>query len=186
MSAVLRRRWVLLGAVVVAVAVVASLLAVGLRTGTSLAEASPLQGRSAPDFRLPAQDRSTGGVVRLSDLRGQVVVVNFWASWCTECHTEQAALNETWQRFRDAGVVVVGVDFEDAVRDARAFAARAGVSYPLVVDHDSSTALAYGLRGVPETYLVDRQGRLVDRFNGPVTAHRLGHRDAGLLGRAGS
>jgi cytochrome c biogenesis protein CcmG/thiol:disulfide interchange protein DsbE len=177
---------VLVCGVVLAVAVVASLLAVGLRTGTTIAEASPLQGRSAPDFRLPALDGTGAGAVRLSELRGQVVVVNFWASWCTECRTEQAALNQTWQRFRDAGVVVVGVDFEDAVGDARAYAARGGVSYPLVVDRDSSTALAYGLRGVPETYLVDRQGRLVDRFIGPVTAGRLAHRITGLLARAGS
>ena len=77
---------------------------------------SPLVGRLAPDFTLAQLD---GPSLTLSKLRGQVVVVNFWASWCTECHTEQSALDQTWQRFRDSGVVVVGVNFEDTTGDAR-------------------------------------------------------------------
>jgi cytochrome c biogenesis protein CcmG/thiol:disulfide interchange protein DsbE len=119
-----------------------------------------------------------GGSFDLGTQRGRVVVVNFWASWCAECQTEQAALDRTWQRFRNAGVVVVGVDFQDAAGDARGYAARVGASYPLVVDRSSRTALAYGLRGIPETFVVDRHGALVHRLIGPVTANRL----AGLIG----
>jgi cytochrome c biogenesis protein CcmG/thiol:disulfide interchange protein DsbE len=107
--------------------------------------------------------------------------VNFWASWCAECRTEQADLNRLWQRFRDAGVVVVGVNFEDATDDARQYVASSGASYPVVVDADSKTALAYGLRGVPETYLIDPRGRLVDRVIGPVTYARLASRISDLL-----
>jgi cytochrome c biogenesis protein CcmG/thiol:disulfide interchange protein DsbE len=170
------RRWMLLTGVVVGVAAVTLLLGVGLRSGTSEA-ASPLQGRAAPDFSLPGLDGGRNSAVRLSSLRGQVVVVNFWASWCTECQTEQAALNQTWQRFRNAGVVVVGVNFQDAAGDARDYAASVGASYPLVVDRSSRTALDYGLRGIPETFVVDRHGALVHRLIGPVTANRL----AGLI-----
>jgi len=170
------RRWLLLTGVVAGVAAVTLLLAVGLRSGDSQA-ASPLQGRAAPDFTLPGLDGGPHTAVRLSSLRGQVVVVNFWASWCTECHTEQAALNQTWQRFRNAGVVMVGVNFQDAAGDARDYAARVGASYPLVVDRSSRTALDYGLRGIPETFVVDRHGALVHRLIGPVTADRL----AGLI-----
>src|SRR6185503_16793133 len=108
-----------------------------------------------------------------SKLRGQVVVINFWASWCAECHTEQPALNQTWQQFRDAGVVVVGVNFQDTSVEAREYVKAAGVSYPVVEDTHSRTALAYGLRGVPETFIVDPSGRTVERVIGPVDAAKL-------------
>ncbi|HEX5495896.1 MAG TPA: TlpA disulfide reductase family protein [Mycobacteriales bacterium] len=164
------RRGILLTGVIAVVAVVAALLASGLRHDPSVS-ASPLVGRTAPDFTLPALD---GPAVHLAGLRGQVVVVNFWASWCAECHTEQPALNATWDRFRDSGVVVLGVDFEDNDADARNYIASEGSDYPVVVDADSHTALAYGVRGVPETYVVDQAGRIVDRVIGAVDANTLG------------
>jgi cytochrome c biogenesis protein CcmG/thiol:disulfide interchange protein DsbE len=166
-------------AVGLAVLAVALLLGVGLSHPDRL-EAAPLAARKAPDFALPDLQEG-GGRIRLSDLRGQIVVVNFWASWCAECQLEQKALAQTWDRFRDRGVVVLGVNFQDATGDAREYVARTGTSYPVVVDSRSATALAYGLRGVPETYLVDRSGRLVDRIVGPVTAGGLADRITGLL-----
>ena len=172
--------WTRLAGVVLAVLAVGALLAAGLDHRTTLTT-SPLAVRPAPDFSLPGLSGRTADAVRLADLRGQVVVVNFWASWCAECRTEQSALNATWQRYRDEGVVVVGVDFEDAAGDARTYAARSGVSYPVVVDRDSNAALAYGLRGVPETYLIDRRGMIVDRIIGPATTSRLSNGIDGLL-----
>lgn len=174
------RRLAALGGLVAGVGLVAAILALGLTTDAELT-ASPLTGRPAPAFDLPGLDDAEQGRVRLEDLRGQVVVVNFWASWCTECRVEQPELNAAWQRFRDAGVVVLGVDFQDAPGDARQFVATSGASYPMVVDEDSSTALDFGLRGIPETFLVDREGRIVERFVGPVTAARLGERIQPLL-----
>lgn len=174
MHRVARRRALLLAAVAVAVSAVVLLLSIGLSRDPS-ATASPLVGRAAPDFTLAQLD---GKPFTLSKLRGQVVVVNFWASWCTECHTEQPALNQTWQRFRDSGVVVVGVNFEDTAGDAGDYVRTAGVSYPVVEDSDSRTALAFGLRGIPETFLIDRTGRIVDRIIGPVDATKL----AGQIG----
>lgn len=166
------RRPLLLAGVLAAVVAVVALLATGLgRAGTI--EASPLAGKPAPDFHLQALDGRRGSAVRLSELRGQVVVVNFWASWCAECRVEQPDLDATWNRFRDAGAVVVGVNFQDTAGDARAYLAETGTSYPTVVDADSGTALAYGLRGVPETFIVDQDGMIVDRVIGPVDASRL-------------
>jgi cytochrome c biogenesis protein CcmG, thiol:disulfide interchange protein DsbE len=188
------RRRTLLGVVAVVVLVVGAclLLATGLGQGDAVAE-SPLVGRPAPDFTLPAvpgtgPGNGTGDStrVRLSDLRGQVVLVNFWASWCTECRNEQADLNRLWDRYRDAGVVVVGVDFQDATGDARDFVARTGASYPVVADRRSQTALAYGVRGIPESYLVGPDGRLVDRVIGAVHPDRLGRRIDALLDGARS
>lgn len=164
MTAPARWRALLLGAVVVVILAVAAVLGSAIG-GPATTAASPLVGRQAPDFRLAGLN---GPAVRLSDLRGQVVVVNFWASWCAECRVEQAALDDTWQRFRDSGVVVLGVDFQDQSGDARAYLADTGSSYPAVRDADSSTALAFGLRGVPETFVVDAAGRVVDRVIGPV------------------
>lgn len=163
------RRAVLLTSVVAVVAMVAAVLASGLRHDPSVT-ASPLVGRTAPDFTLPGLD---GPPMHLNDLRGQVVVVNFWASWCAECHTEQPALNAVWDQFRDSGVVMVGVDFQDNDADAREYRATSGSQYPVVVDSDSRTALAFGVRGVPETFVVDQTGRIVDRVVGAVDASTL-------------
>ena len=159
-----RRRTPLLAGVAAAVAVIVALLATGLGRDPSVI-ASPLIGRAAPNFTLPQLD---GPPVTLSSLRGQVVVINFWASWCAECQAEQAALDQTWQQFQDSGVVVIGVNFEDSTGAARSYLSTADVTYPVVEDTDSSTALAYGLRGVPETFVVNQSGRIVNRVIGAV------------------
>jgi len=167
-----RLRAGVLGVLVVGVLAVAAFLSSALARPPSVA-ASPLVGRAAPNFRLEGLN---GPPVQLSDLRGQVVVVNFWASWCAECRVEQPALDATWRRFRDSGVVVVGVDFQDQSEDAHRYLTEMGSTYPAVRDGDSRTALAYGLRGVPETFLVDPAGRVVDRVIGPVDADALARR----------
>jgi cytochrome c biogenesis protein CcmG, thiol:disulfide interchange protein DsbE len=164
-----RHRTRLLAGVVAAVAVIVALLATGLGRNP-LVIASPLVGRAAPNFTLPQLD---GQPVTLSKLQGQVVVINFWASWCAECRVEQAALDQTWQQFQDSGVVVIGVNFEDSTGAARGYVRTASVTYPVVEDADSRTALAYGLRGVPETFVVNRSGRIVNRIIGPVDAATL-------------
>jgi cytochrome c biogenesis protein CcmG, thiol:disulfide interchange protein DsbE len=163
-----RRTWLLAG-VAAAVAVVAALLMTGLGRDPSVI-ASPLVGRAAPNFTLPQLD---GAPVTLSRLRGQVVVINFWASWCAECQVEQAALDQTWRQFQDFGVVVIGVNFEDSTGAARSYVHTQGVTYPVVEDAGSQTALAYGLRGVPETFVVNQSGRVVNRVFGPVDAAAL-------------
>ncbi len=163
------RRARLLAGVAAVVAIIVALLASGLGRDPSVI-ASPLVGRLAPNFTLAQLD---GPPVTLSKLRGQVVVINFWASWCAECKTEQAALDQAWRRFQDSGVVVVGVNFEDETSAARGYVRTADVTYPVVEDADSSTALAYGLRGVPETFIVNRSGRIVNRIIGSVDAADL-------------
>jgi cytochrome c biogenesis protein CcmG, thiol:disulfide interchange protein DsbE len=163
------RRARLLAGVAAVVAIIVALLASGLGRDPSVI-ASPLVGRLAPNFTLAQLD---GPPVTLSKLRGQVVVINFWASWCAECKTEQAALDQAWQRFQDSGVVVVGVNFEDETSAARGYVRTADVTYPVVEDADSSAALAYGLRGVPETFIVNRSGRIVNRIIGSVDAADL-------------
>jgi cytochrome c biogenesis protein CcmG, thiol:disulfide interchange protein DsbE len=165
----MRRRTGLLAGVAAAVAVIVALLATGLGRDPSVI-ASPLVGRAAPNFTLP---QLGGAPVTLAKLHGQVVVINFWASWCAECKVEQAALDQAWQQFQDSGVVVIGVNFEDSTSAARSYVRTADVTYPVVEDSASRTALAYGLHGIPETFVVDQSGRIVNRVIGPVDAAAL-------------
>jgi cytochrome c biogenesis protein CcmG/thiol:disulfide interchange protein DsbE len=165
----MRRRTGLLAGVAAAVAVIVALLATGLGRDPSVI-ASPLVGRAAPNFTLP---QLGGAPVTLAKLHGQVVVINFWASWCAECKVEQAALDQAWQQFQDSGVVVIGVNFEDSTSAARSYVRTADVTYPIVEDSASRTALAYGLHGIPETFVVDQSGRIVNRVIGPVDAAAL-------------
>ena len=164
-----RRRTRLLAGVVAVVAVIVALLATGLGRDPSVI-ASPLVGRAAPNFTLP---QLNGPPVTLSKLRGQIVIINFWASWCAECQAEQAALDQMWQQFQDSGAVVIGVNFQDTAGAARSYVSTADVTYPVVEDTDSSTALAYGLRGVPETFVVNQSGRIVDHVIGPIDGATL-------------
>jgi cytochrome c biogenesis protein CcmG, thiol:disulfide interchange protein DsbE len=183
-----RPRRVLLpvAAVAAVVALAAWVLSVGLQRDPT-AIRSPLLGRPAPDFALRTLDRDR--VVRLGDLRGQVVVVNFWASWCAECRVEHPALSAAWNRFRDAGVVFVGVAFQDDHANALAYLAGTGTSWPVVADPGSRTALAYGVYGIPETFVIGPDGQVAAKQVGPVTYAQLVREIIRLLparsGRAG-
>jgi cytochrome c biogenesis protein CcmG/thiol:disulfide interchange protein DsbE len=127
---------------------------------------SELIGGSAPVFSLP----ELGGQGDISGpLEGQVVVVNFWASWCLECHKEHPALAAAWDRYRERGVVFVGVVFEDAEGPALAYASEQGGDWPLVMDPGSRTAIAYGVFGVPETFVIAPDGTIAAKTVGEVT-----------------
>jgi cytochrome c biogenesis protein CcmG/thiol:disulfide interchange protein DsbE len=115
----------------------------------------------APDFTLPRLD--TEGTLSLSDLRGKGVVINFWASWCVPCKEEAPVLEAAWREHRDEGLVVLGVDFNDLRSDALAFMREVGMTYPVVYDRDGALVADYGATAVPETFFVNRQGRLVGK-----------------------
>jgi cytochrome c biogenesis protein CcmG, thiol:disulfide interchange protein DsbE len=121
----------------------------------------------APGFTLPRLD--SGRELSLADLRGKAVIVNFWASWCEPCKKESPMLEAAWKKYKDQGLVIVGIDYDDFKGEARSFARRYGLTYPLVHDRKKSTVARYGVVGVPETLFVDRRGRLVgDRVVGQL------------------
>jgi cytochrome c biogenesis protein CcmG/thiol:disulfide interchange protein DsbE len=128
---------------------------------------SELVAERAPAFALEELDGT--GTVDLGDLQGQVVVLNFWASWCLPCRDEHPALLAAWERYRERGVVVVGVDFEDTERAALDYAAEMGGDWPLVGDPGSRTAIAYGVFGVPETFVIAPDGTISAKTVGAVT-----------------
>jgi len=121
---------------------------------------------AAPDFALERLDRN--GELDLASLRGKAVVLNVWASWCGPCKEEAPYLEGVWQKNRGRGLVVVGLDAKDFRADARRFAQRYELSFPLVYDGPGNAIDAYGVTGFPETFVIDREGKVVAAFAGAV------------------
>jgi len=146
---------VFVGTVAVGALVVAA--ALWLRPGTP---------EIAPDFAL--SDLS-GRAVRLSALRGRVVLVNLWTTWCPPCREEMPSMERLYQRVRDRGVELLAVSEDDPdTQDAvRTFVREMDVSFPVLLDPDREVGRLYGVWGYPETFVIDRQGRIVERVIGP-------------------
>lgn len=148
---------------------IVALLGYGLTRDAKLVP-SPLPGKEAPGFALQTL---RGDTLRLSDLQGQVVLLNFWASWCLACLGEHQLLVEADRRWRDQGLRVVGVVYQDTRDNALQWLRQRGGEWPNGLDRHSRTAIAYGLFGVPETFFIDRQGRIAYKQIGPVTPEVL-------------
>ena len=128
---------------------------------------SPLVGRPAAPFVLRTFD---GKDVSLASLRGRVVVLNFWASWCyPACYEEAPALERSWRAYRDREVSVVGVAIQDQPDAARKFIADFSLSFPNAPDPDGKVSVEYGVYGVPETFFIDRAGRIRLKQTGAVS-----------------
>jgi cytochrome c biogenesis protein CcmG/thiol:disulfide interchange protein DsbE len=123
-------------------------------------------GKTVPGFTLARLD--TPGKLSLASLKGKAVVLNFWASWCVPCKQEAPLLESAWRRWRPRGVVVLGVDSEDFSKDAQHFMRKHDVTYPVVRDGSGALTNSYGLTGYPETFFVDRKGRLTKHVVGQL------------------
>jgi len=133
----------------------------------SRGSAQPLRpGALAPNFELPVL---SGGFDGLDRYRGRVLFVNFWATWCTPCREEAPALQVLYERLRDEGFTVLAISIDD--RDARdrvkAFADDLELDFPILLDPAQDVYRAYQAYGVPETFVVDHRGKVVERFVGP-------------------
>ncbi|MFO7321613.1 MAG: TlpA disulfide reductase family protein [Chloroflexota bacterium] len=153
---------VLLGAIVVVAAIFGLALARQKQT-------QPTAG-AAPDFTVTTFD---GETIRLSDLRGQIVVLNFWASWCGPCEQEAPALEAIWQRYRDQDVVVLGIAYVDNPSNSLQFIERFGLTYPNAPDAGTVISDAYNIQGVPETFIIDRDGNITEFILAQVTEQGL-------------
>jgi len=141
-------------------------------------ESRPEVGGAAPDFTLQLFDdyrnEFEGGDVTLSDLRGRVAVINFWASWCVECRVEAKDLEETWQEYKNERVVFIGIDFDDTEDKAIEYLESFGITYPNGLDgRGQITENRYHITGVPETFIVDPSGKIAVVKIGPFRSGEL-------------
>ncbi len=186
-GALSKRGWILMGSAVPLIALFALLGWALARSGgnpsgfgvnSELGEVAVASER-AWEFSLSLLD---GGTLALADLRGKVVMVDFWASWCPPCRIEAPVLAKVYREYAGQPVEFVGVDIWDARQDARQFISKYGVSYPSGVDAEGTIAINYGVRGIPEKFFIDREGILVKKIIGPVDEATLRETLDELLG----
>lgn len=146
--------------------------------GLVQAATGPVASGMAPDFSLTTFE---GETIVLSELRGQVVVINFWASWCPPCREEAAYLESTWRKYRDQGVMFIGVDYVDTEKEALAYLAEFDITYPSGPDVGTRISDAYHIRGVPETFFADKRGQLRGVHIGPLQPPQLDEKIEELL-----
>ena len=151
-----RKRYLIVGVMVLFVAFLSARL-------FSVNQTQPTSG-PAPDFTLSLFEGHDGGLgqsqIKLSDLRGKVVLINFWASWCIPCREEAPELEAAYRQFKDRGVVFLGVDWVDIEADALNYLKSFNITYANGPDIGTKIGPLYHITGVPETYIVDREGNI--------------------------
>ncbi len=161
----------------VAIALLIALLAL-MAWGLRAKAGGPISSGPAPDFTLTTFE---GKTITLSELRGQVVVINFWASWCPPCRDEAPYLEKTWRKYKDKGVVFIGVDYVDAEPNALAYIDEFNITYPNAPDIGQKVAEAYRIKGVPETFYIDKLGQVRSVQIGPLSPPILDNKIDELL-----
>ncbi len=173
-----RRQIVVAGIVALVIVGVGVLLTVGLlhRNVTNSIDSAIAKGQrvQAPAFTLPVLTSApglptAGQQVSLSQLRGHPIVLNIWASWCVPCTSEAPILQSIWNHYRGRGVIVLGADVKDLTGDALAFHKTYGLTFPTVRDGEGNIEGPYGTTGVPDTFIIDAQGRIVATLRGQLT-----------------
>lgn len=165
---------ILVGALA-AIGAVAAVFVIALNL-VSQQGARPVPGSPAPDFTLSLYDEYRAGMpetIKLSDLRGKVVVMNFWASWCVECRKEADALEAIHQKYKDRDVVVLGVDYLDTEQPALAYLQEFGINYANGLDVQQRIAKSYRITGVPETFFIDEEGIVQEVLIQPLSESQL-------------
>jgi peroxiredoxin len=134
--------------------------------------AAPQQGFLAPDFELPTTD---GETIRLSDLRGQAVLVNLWATWCPPCRAEMPAIETVYNEYKDEGFIVLAVDmtYQDDLSAVPSFVNEHGLTFPILLDETGAVAQAYQLRSLPSSFFIDREGIIHEVVIGGPMAEAL-------------
>jgi cytochrome c biogenesis protein CcmG/thiol:disulfide interchange protein DsbE len=172
-----KHRWLGKGGRLLAFSLLIGLLSLSA-WGLVRANSGPVESGPAPDFTLTSFDERT---LTLSQLRGQVVIINFWASWCPPCREEAAYLEQTWRKYEDKGVIFIGVDWVDTQKEALAYMKEFDLTYFNGPDLGTRIAEAYRIKGVPETFFVAKNGELRGVHIGPLKAPELDQKIDELL-----
>jgi peroxiredoxin len=138
-----------------------------------LDDRAPIIGQPAPDFELRALD---GNVVKVSDLRGNVVWINFWASWCRPCRQELPDIQALYDEKRHGGLVVLAVNYEDSADVAREYASDLGMTMPVLLDSGGDVYDQYRLQGLPDSFFIDREGNLATLHFGFLNEDKMRQR----------
>jgi peroxiredoxin len=145
-------------------AVIAFAAVAALELGSSVPQAVG-RGVTAPSFSLPQLD--SNGPVALESLRGRVVLVNFWATWCKPCEDEIPAMERLYQALRPGGFEILAISVGEEAAVVRGFRDRMGISFPILLDADKRVAIEWQTFAFPESLLVDRDGTILERYVGP-------------------
>ena len=145
---------------------------------------APQAGFAAPDFSLETRD---GETVSLSELRGQVVLVNFWATWCPPCRAEMPAIQQVYDQYSDQGFTVLAVDVSEGDAQVTAFADERGLTFPILMDRDGAVSIRYQVRAMPSTFFIDQAGVIQEvTLGGPMSEAFIESQVTGLLAEGGS
>jgi cytochrome c biogenesis protein CcmG, thiol:disulfide interchange protein DsbE len=157
-------------AAILVVAALVALLAYGLSANEPdrKIDRAVARGERTDTPKLELSLLSGSGKASLADYRGKVVVLNFWASWCDPCRTESPLLERWHSRIKPSGGTVLGVDILDVTSDARDFVRKYGLTYPMLRDGSGHSQGEFGVGGLPETFVLDRRGRIAATRRGPV------------------
>ena len=142
--------------------------------------AAPQQGFLAPDFELSAP---SGETVKLSDLRGQAVLVNLWATWCPPCREEMPAIETMYKEYKDQGFVVLAVNmtYQDEPQKIEPFLSAQGLTFPILLDETGAMANDYQMRSLPSSFFIGRDGIITEVvIGGPMSEKRLRQRSEAL------
>ena len=161
--------WILLAALLVFVAIKLFQTSLG-----------PVRSGKPPDFTITTFN---GQTYTLSDFEGQIVVINFWASWCDPCKAEAEDLEMLWRDYKDQDVLLLGIDYADTEKEALDYLSTWNITYPNGPDVGTTISQSYRIRGVPETYIVAQNGLLAKSFIGPVNNENIEVVLEALLGK---
>ena len=147
-------------------------LAIGV-LGTSTAtgrSGKELVGKKTPFFVAP---KVGGQLISLEDYKERPLILNFWASWCPPCRDETPGMERVWRKYKDEGVIILGINVQDGEKEAERYISEFGVTFSNALDLDGSITVDYGITGLPVTFFINKKGFVIGRWVGSISEEKL-------------